>query len=138
MKQRAVLVVEDNPDHALLMRLATERADPDLFVHVCVDGEEAVAFLSGAGPYTDRGRYPLPDLVILDQMMPRLDGFSVLGWLREQPHFRDLPVVVLTSSLNPRDEARALRLGASAFHTKRPHVEELGAQVRSIVKRWVT
>jgi CheY-like chemotaxis protein len=70
--------------------------------------------------------------------MPRLDGFGFLGWVRQQSAFGDLPVVVLTSSISPVDEARALRLGASAFYTKPADLEELGEQVRSIVKRWLT
>ena len=130
--------MEDNPDHALLVQLAAERLDASLEVRVCSDGREAVDLLSGVPPFDDRAEHPLPDLVLLDLIMPRLDGFGVLTWVRQQPALKNLPVVVLTSSISPLDEARAVRLGASGFYTKPADLEELGVQVRDIVKRWLT
>ena len=135
--RRGILVVEDNPDHALLVRLAAERVDPSLDVRLCADGREAVDLLSGAPPYENRALHPLPDLVLLDLIMPKLDGFAFLDWVRKQPAFKRLPVVVLTSSISPVDEARALHLGASAFYSKPADLGELGEQVRNIVKRWL-
>jgi len=136
--RRRILVVEDNPDHALLVRLAAERFVPDLDVSVCADGGEAVDFLSGAPTHEDGADHPLPDLVLLDLIMPRMDGFAVLEWVRQQPALQRLPVVVLTSSISPVDEARALRLGATAFHSKAADLDKMGEQVRSIMKRWLT
>ena len=132
-----VLVVEDDPDHALLVRLAAGPVDPSLDVRVVGDGAHAIDYLEGKDPYSDRGAHPFPDLVILDLMMPVLDGFGVLEWIRRRPSFASLPVVVLTSSSNPRDERRALRLGASAFHTKPMDLTDLGHEVRGIVTRWL-
>lgn len=137
-ERRILLVVEDNPDHALLVRLAAERVDRNLDVRLCSDGREAVDLLSGEPPFQDRRAHPLPDLVLLDLIMPRLDGFGFLKWVRGRPELKDLPVVVLTSSISPLDEARAKRLGASGFHTKPADVEELSEQVRSIVQRWLS
>jgi CheY-like chemotaxis protein len=82
------------------------------------DGEEAVAYMSGTGPYANREEYPLPDLVLLDLKMPKCDGFEVLQWLRQQPGFRTIPVVVLTSSEQVRDVNRAYELGANSFLVK--------------------
>jgi len=118
--------------------IAAERVDPTLDVVTCVDGREAVDLLMAAGPSDDGVLDDVPDLVLLDLIMPRLDGFAFLEWVRAQPAFGGLPVVVLSSSISPLDEARALRLGASAFHTKPANHEDLGEQVRSIVKRWLT
>lgn len=98
---------------------------------------EAVAYLSGKAPYDDRSRTPFPALVILDLIMPRLDGFGVLDWTREQSGLEQLPVVVLTSSSNPGDEARAMSLGARAFLTKPADLDTLGDTVRDIVERWL-
>lgn len=130
--------MEDNPDHALLLRLASQRVDPTLEVRVCAHGRDAVAYLSGAPPYEDRVEFPLPDLVLLDLIMPELDGFGVLAWVRAQPEFVLLPVVVLTSSISPVDQARANRSGASAFHTKPADLDKLGDEVRNIVDRWLS
>lgn len=136
-KPRTILVVEDNVDHAYLVQLAANRADADVAVHVAEDGVEAVSYLSGKPPFDDRTSFPIPDLVILDLIMPRLDGFGVLSWLREHEEFATLPVVVLTSSVNPLDERRALSLGALAFLTKPADVAELGKQVKDIMERWL-
>jgi CheY-like chemotaxis protein len=136
--RRRILVVEDNPDHALLVRIAAERVDPTLEVVTCADGRDAVDLLGGASLSDGSVLDGVPDLVLLDLIMPRLDGFAFLEWVRGQPAFEKLPVVVLSSSISPLDEARALRLGASAFHTKPANHEDLGEQVRSVVKRWLT
>lgn len=136
-KARTVLVVEDNADHAFLVRLAARRVDPDLEIQVAPDGMEAVAYLSGKPPYDDRATYPFPQLVILDLVMPRLDGFGVLDWMGDQRGLERLPVVVLTSSDNPGDESKAMALGARAFLTKPADVDELGASVRKIVEQWL-
>lgn len=132
-----VLVVEDNADHALLVRLAAQRVDSRLDVQVVSDGVEAVAYLEGREPYEDRDVHPFPDLVILDLIMPRLDGFGVLSWIRERSALDRLPVVVLTSSISPQDEARAMRLGATSFQTKPADLDRLQAQVGDIVTQWL-
>ena len=131
-------MVEDNPDHALLVQIAAHRAVPDLDVRIVTDGLDAVAYLEGNAPYDDRGVHPFPGLLILDLKMPRLDGFGVLAWVRARADGKALPVVVLTSSDSSRDEKRALQLGASAFHTKPADLERLGGQVRDIVARWLS
>jgi DNA-binding response OmpR family regulator len=136
-RPRTVLVVEDNPDHALLLRIAVERTMPDVAVRVVGDGVEAISYLEGVGPYADRGASPYPDLVMLDLVMPRLDGFGVLAWLRRRDVTAGPPVVVLTSSLNPEDEVRARSLGAADFLTKPSDLTRLSEQVRALVTRWV-
>lgn len=132
-----ILVVEDNEDHALLVRLAARRVQSNLDIRIARDGRDAVAYLGGAPPYADRAEHPLPELVILDLVMPNLDGFGVLEWIKGRPALQTLPVVVLTSSVNPKDETRALSAGARAFHTKPASLDELGVEVRHILERWL-
>lgn len=133
-----MLIVEDNTDHALLLRMAAERIVAGLEVRIARDGLEAVAYLEGRKPFEDREAHPAPGLVILDLVMPRLDGFGVLEWVRASEEYRHLPVVVLTSSISPRDEARAFELGASDFHTKPADLGALEARLREILERWLT
>ncbi len=133
-----VLVVEDNPDHALLVRIAVRRAAPELDVRIVGDGCRAISYLDGADPYDDRTKNPFPRLVILDLVMPGMDGFGVLEWMAGKPAFETLPVVVLTSSANPRDEARALEGGAAAFFTKPASLDELSDTVHAIVEQWLS
>lgn len=135
--RRSVLVVEDNPDHALLVKLALARVDPNLDIRVCSDGREAVDLLSRAAPSEDRALRSVPDLVLLDLSMPRLDGFGVLEWVGQEAALERMPVIVLTSSSSPMDEARAMDLGASGFFTTPANLEDLGEMIRTIVMQWL-
>lgn len=133
--RRTVLLVEDNADHALLVQLAAGRAAPEVEVRIARDGLDALAYLDGKEPYADRSAYPFPDLVLLDLVMPRLDGFAVLERLRGREEMRRVPVVVPTSSVNPNDVQHALRLGAAGFLTKPADLARLGEQLREILAR---
>lgn len=135
-RNRTILVVEDNTDHALLIRIATRRVFPGLDIRVAGDGREGIAYIAGTPPFQDRRAHPHPDLVILDLVMPETDGFGVLEWAGANGI--EVPLVVLTSSVNPGDETRSLELGARAFHTKPADLDELGLTVKSIVERWLT
>ena len=130
-------MVEDNPDHALLVRLAVRSTFPEIDVRDAGDGRECVAYLAGTRPFQSRASHPYPDLIILDLIMPGMDGFAVLEWIRAQEDSQTPPVVVLTSSVNPSDVARALDLGAKAFHTKPADLNELGQIVREMVEKWI-
>lgn len=112
-----ILMVDDSEDDCLLLKMAVSRAERLHFIGSVSDGEELVAYLNGAGKYADRDKYPLPDMLLLDLMMPRKNGFEVLEWLRGQP-FKDMVVVVLSGSDQPEDSRKALELGADHFHTK--------------------
>lgn len=132
-----LLVIEDAHDHAKLVGIAARRAYPGLDVRVVHEGVSGVAYLAGMEPFEDRTQHPFPDLVILDLIMPEADGFAVLRWIRK--HLKDVyvPVVVLTSSPNPKDESRARTLGARAVYKKPADLDDLGAVVKSIVDAWI-
>jgi|SRR5690348_1028830 len=116
--QALILVVEDDENDAVLIRRTLTRAgvpNPRQFVK---SGEAAISYLVGVGAYADRKRHPLPGLVLLDLRMPGMDGLEVLRWIRQHPFYRDLRVVVLTSSDELRDVNEAYRLGANSFLVK--------------------
>src|SRR6478672_2236577 len=100
------------------MLRAFEKAGIKNPVQVAADGEEAVAYLTGQGEFSDRASYPLPHLVLLDLKLPKMDGFQVLQWIRTSAHLPGLRVVVLTSSDNIRDVNLAYSLGANSFLVK--------------------
>jgi len=102
-----VLVVEDDPDLVALVKRWLER-DGHLVEHVA-DGAAALAALR---------RDPLPRLVLLDVMLPKVDGFEVLRQLRAAPRTKDLPVVMVTSFTRDRDAARGRELGATDYVVK--------------------
>ena len=113
-----ILVVEDREDDILLIRKAFDKARVPNPIQYVRDGEEAVAYLRGEGKYANRAEHPLPDLVLLDLKLPRMDGFEVLKWIRAETGIRGLPVVVLTSSDQIQDVNRAYDLGANSFFVK--------------------
>ncbi|HWP73412.1 MAG TPA: response regulator, partial [Methylomirabilota bacterium] len=93
-----ILLVEDSPDDALLIQRAFRKANLANPVQHVSDGEEAVAYLSGAPPWSDRAKFPLPVFMLLDLKLPRRSGLEVLEWVRRESAVKRLPVVVLTSS----------------------------------------
>ena len=133
----AILVAEDDPDDAFMLRrafTAANIANPVAFVS---DGDEAIAYLAGTGRYADRDLHPLPVVILLDLKMPRRSGFEVLEWLRAQPGVGRLPVVVLTSSRESRDVTRAYELGANSYLVKPSSPEDLIATVRGLGLFWL-
>ena len=113
-----ILLVEDREDDVLLIRKAFEKAELANPVYVVRNGEEAVAYLTGEAPFSNRVEYLLPDLILLDLKMPKLDGFETLLWIRHQPGIRNIPIVILTSSEQLRDVTRAYALGANSYLVK--------------------
>src|SRR5580700_10175562 len=111
--QPAILYVEDEPSDVLLLRMAFTRAGLANPVHVAVDGAQGMDYLAGNGPFADRSLHPLPALVLLDLNLPKKSGFDVLRWIREQPQFSSLPVVIYTSSVGLIDKETARLLGAT-------------------------
>lgn len=111
-----VLYVEDEADDVLFMRRAFRKCGWTL--QAVEDGRQAIDYLSGAAPYDDRERHPLPSLVLLDLNLPRVSGFEVLQWIRSREDLRGIPVVVFSSSGRPEDRSRAASLGADDYLLK--------------------
>src|SRR5262249_14688542 len=101
------------------------------------DGGEAIAYLKGMGAYEDRKLYPLPQLLMLDLHMPRVDGFHVLEWLRHEPIMDHLLVVVFSSSNKAADMRRAQELGAHWYLVKPHSMGELMELVGRFKKYWL-
>ena len=132
-----ILLVEDSPDDALLIQRAFRKANLANPVQLVRDGEEAVAYLSGAAPYDDRGQFPLPVFMLLDLKLPRRSGLEVLAWLRQESAVRRLPVVVLTSSREAVDVNRAYDLGVNSYLTKPVGFEALMEMVKNVNLYWL-
>lgn len=113
-----VLHIDDDPNDTELLRAAVRKASVPFLLQNVEDGEQAIAYLNGAGPYADRQRYPAPALILLDLKMPRATGFEVLVWIRNHSQFRQVPVVVLSGSELKDDIQRAYAAGANSYLIK--------------------
>ncbi len=133
----AILVAEDDAQHALLIRAAFVAARLANPIHLVEDGEQAIAYLAGAGRYAERDRYPLPALVLLDLHMPRTSGLEVLAWLRSCPGLAGVPVLVLTASEEAADINEAFDAGASSYLVKPVGFDALLDVVKSLELRWL-
>src|SRR5438270_7458616 len=109
-----ILLAEDLADHVLLVRRALDQAGVKNPLFVVRDGEEALEYLYGEGKYANRHEYPLPDLLLLDLKMPKMDGFEVLRVVRGDRRFATLRIIVLTSSEDIYDVNKAYELGANS------------------------
>jgi CheY-like chemotaxis protein len=132
-----ILVAEDDPTEAYFFERAFKRAGLPVMLHFVRDGQEVIDYLQGEGQFTDRTAHPLPRLMLLDLKMPRLDGFEVLEWVRKQPGFNALQVVIFSSSGEPKDMNRAYGLGANWYLVKPHSIEELTALVGRFKKFWL-
>ncbi|MBK7875847.1 MAG: response regulator [Planctomycetes bacterium] len=137
MPTRLLLLVEDNPDDEALTRRALRRIDDfDVEIVVARDGVDALALLCGTDPARTLPRRP--DLVLLDLKMPRMSGLEALGAIRGHSDLAGLPVVVFTSSAEPRDRAGCLALGASGFVSKPVEYLAFAEAVAGIARRWLS
>jgi CheY-like chemotaxis protein len=118
MNAAPILLAEDDTNDVFFFKRAMEKLAIPNQVHVARDGKEAVAYLNGDGEFSNREKYPLPGLIVLDLNMPRQNGFEILAWLRQTPPLDELPAVILTSSQAQRDFQQALELGAKQYFVK--------------------
>src|SRR5690242_14022084 len=132
-----VLVAEDDEHDIWMFRRACEKeklGHTFRFVH---DGEQALDYLQGKPPYADRKHFPLPDLLLVDLKLPRMDGFDILKWLHSTPDLNELPVVVLSGSDLDEDKGRAQRLGARAYYVKSGNPAQMQKLIREICRKWL-
>lgn len=113
-----VLLVEDDLNDIFLVKRAFKMARVRNPLQVVTDGEDAISYLKGEGRYGDREAHPLPKLVVMDIKMPRRTGFEVLECVKQDNLLRRIPVVIVSSSEDPRDINRAYELGANAYMVK--------------------
>jgi CheY-like chemotaxis protein len=130
-----LLVVEDNPADAYLVHAAITPfiEQGTLQCSTVTDGDAALAFLRRHAPYT---QVASPDLVFLDLNLPVRSGYEVLAELQQDAELRYVPVVILTSSANPRDINRCYELGARAYLVKPLELEQFLSLVKITVAFW--
>lgn len=136
--KRPILAAEDEESDRMILKLAFQKAKVSHPLVLVCDGQEAVDYLAGKGPYADRSAHPLPALIVLDLKMPRMNGFDVLAWLAMQAEMKEIPAVVLSSSADESDMEKACRLGAREYFVKPHGFDKLVHIAEEIQSRWLT
>lgn len=131
---KRILLAEDDPMDVELTLAALTEYNLANDVVVVRDGEEALDFLHKRGKYADVGASPV--VVLLDLKMPKVDGIEVLRQVKQDEKLKALPVVVMTSSREPRDLAECYRLGVNAFVVKPVHFTEFMEAVKQVGAFW--
>ena len=137
MGSKVILLVEDNPrDEALTLR-ALKKSNIVNDVVVARDGVEALDYLFGTGAHADRDASDMPQLVLLDLKLPKVDGLQVLRRMREDERTRRLPVVVFTSSSEEQDLISSYNLGANSYVRKPVDFEQFLEAARQLGLYWL-
>jgi DNA-binding response OmpR family regulator len=131
-----ILVVEDDPNDAILLQRAFRKLGIPGFDLVLPDGQEALDYLDGQGGYRDRTVFPLPSHLILDLKLPRVSGLELLSWIRSSADHGQLRVVILSSSGELTDQVRARELGVDAYYVKPNRSVDLLGVVQEIGRMW--
>ena len=134
--EKFILLAEDDDNDVLLLERAFEKAGLRHSLRIVRDGDQAIQYLEGRGIYSDRKKFPLPFLMLLDLKMPGTGGFEVIQWIRREPELKRLLVVVLTSSNVQSDVDRAYELGANSYLVKPVGFDALVEMVRTTHQYW--
>jgi CheY-like chemotaxis protein len=134
---KVILLVEDNPDDEDLTLRALRKANVKNEVVVAHDGVEALDYLFGTGDWAGRDASALPQVILLDLKLPRVDGLEVLRRLREDRRTRLLPVVILTSSNEEEDRIAGYKLGANSYVRKPVDFGHFAEAVRQLGLYWL-
>ena len=135
-KPITVLMADDDPEDCMMLKEVWEECQVANELRFVEDGEELLDYLRGRGRYSDPASAPRPDLILLDLNMPRKDGREALREIKADPHLRQIPIVVLTTSKAEEDIFHSYDLGGSGFITKPVTFEGLAEVIRTLDKYW--
>lgn len=133
MSESMILLVEDDPDHEALAIRALRKANVANEVRVARDGAEALEYMKGIVA----GEKQMPQLVLLDLKLPKVEGFEVLRAIRASEKTALLPVVILTSSDEERDIVSSYRLGVNSYIRKPVNFSDFAEATRQLGMYWL-
>jgi two-component system, response regulator len=135
--EKYVLLVEDNPDDVKLTMIAFKRAQIAASLVVVSDGVEALEFVFCSDRYADRNLNDKPTFILLDLKLPFVNGIQVLEQIRADIKTKDIPVIVLTSSLETQDQDACNRLGVSGYLQKPNNLTDFVDALRHFKAQWL-
>lgn len=136
-RNKIILLVEDNPDDVMLTEAALQENKIFNKLVVTRDGVEALDYLFRTGKYADRDAEEIPQIILLDLNLPKLNGLDVLRKVRSDARTRMLPVVILTSSMEERDVIDSYQLGANSYIHKPVDFSQFSEAVRNLGLYWL-
>ncbi|ARV61338.1 two-component system response regulator [Nostocales cyanobacterium HT-58-2] len=132
-----LLVVEDsNEDFRMLQRFMRRMAVQNP-IYRCTNGDEVLDFLYQEGNYQDPSIAPRPSVILLDLNLPGIDGRDILERLKQDRSFREIPIIVFTTSSNPRDIELCYQKGANGYLVKPMDSQELQKTIQAFVDYWL-
>ncbi len=137
MEKKTILLVEDNPDDELLAIRALKKNNITNEVVVARDGVEALEYLFGTGVYAGRDMSMMPQVILLDLKLPKIDGLEVLRRLRDDERTKLLPVVILTSSKEDRDLTASYSLGVNSYIRKPVDFVQFTEAIKQLGLYWL-
>lgn len=137
-KRAVILLVEDNSMDVELTLKAFQKARIENSIQVARNGKEALDYVFSEGKYTDREKFPIPDLILLDLKLPGIDGHEVLRRVKNTEVYKRLPVVILTSSKDEGDRILGYDYGVNSYLTKPVSFEDFLEVVRQVGDYWLS
>ncbi len=131
-----LLIVEDSDEDFEALQRYLKRSPLFVPLYRCVNGEQALNFLYHTSPYEDRQSAPRPSIIVLDLNLPGTDGREVLRRLKQDEHLKSIPIVVFTTSNNPKDIEDCYQLGVNSYIVKPIDIQQLKQDIQSIVDYW--
>ena len=134
---KRILLVEDNPDDVKLTLKALERERIANDLQIATDGVEAIDYLFAKGKFAGRDASIMPQVILLDLKMPRMDGLEVLKRIRSDEKTKLLPVVILTTSNEDKDRIESYKLGANSYIRKPVDFKQFAEAVKQLGLYWL-
>lgn len=135
-KSITILIADDDAEDRMLVKDALEENRIVNNIHFVENGEDLLDYLFNKGNFTDKNKYPVPDIILLDLNMPRKDGREALKDIKADAALRIIPVVVLTTSKAEEDIIRSYDLGVSSFITKPVTFNSLVEIMKTLSRYW--
>lgn len=134
---KKIVLVEDNPAHAELFKRNLARLSLDKNLVHFSEGESALDFIFGRGKYQSRDAGDKPHFIVLDLRLPGLSGLDILEQIKKEPEFRDIPVIMLSTSKAKIDVDKAFKLHVNSYLVKKSDFKELSNMVYDICNYWI-
>jgi DNA-binding response OmpR family regulator len=130
---KTVLYVEDDEHDVFFLKRAFTNQAPDIRVQTVHSIEEAINYLGGSGAYSDRAKFPTPDLIVSDLAIPGGSGQQLLTWVRQHSELSRLPFILLSGSTHPASTEKLAASSADCCVEKSVDFKELLAKVRKLL-----